>query len=234
MVLKKIFLTGGSGTLGKEMIKNQSKHNINFVAPSSKECDITNYDSLYKHIHESDCSEILHSAAATNVTDIEKDATQACDVNVIGTLNIIKICQQLNKKMVLISTDYVFDGQKGDYKIDDAINPISKYAKTKAAAELLVRCFDNNLIIRTSFFGNDFPYEKAVADQYSTKDYVDVIAPIILKKITQNKTGIVNVGTKKSSTYEKAVKRKPSVQKIYLKDIDFVIPKDVSLFIGEK
>ena len=114
MVLKKIFLTGGSGTLGKEMIKNQLKHNINFVAPSSKECDITNYDSLYKHIHESGCSEVIHSAAATNVTDIEKDATQACDVNVIGTFNIIKVCQQLNKKMVFISTDYIFDGQKGD------------------------------------------------------------------------------------------------------------------------
>ena len=57
---------------------------------------------------------------------------------------------------------------------------------------------------------------------------------MILEKIIQNKKGIVNVGTKKSSTYEKAIKRKPSVQKIYLKDIDFMIPKDVSLFIGEK
>ena len=234
MVLKKMFLTGGSGTLGKQMIKNQSKYNINFIAPSSKQCDITNYDSVFENIHASDCLEVIHSAAATNVTGIEKDATEACDVNVVGTLNIIKVCQQLNKKMVFISTDYIFDGQKGDYKINDAINPVSKYAKTKAAAELLVRCFDNNLIIRTSFFGNDFPYEKAVADQYSTKDYVDIIAPMILEKIIQNKKGIVNVGTKKSSTYEKAIKRKPSVQKIYLKDIDFMIPKDVSLFIGEK
>tara|TARA_R110000822_G_scaffold105695_1_gene233544 strand:+ start:2697 stop:3404 length:708 start_codon:yes stop_codon:yes gene_type:complete len=234
MVLKKYFLTGGSGTLGAEIIKHQRNNSIQIVSPSSSKCDVRDYDSLYNQINTSDCDVVIHCAALTDVKKIELDATDACEINVFGTLNIIKICQQLNKKLVFISTDYVFDGKKGDYKINDAINPISKYAKTKAAAELLVRCFDNHLVIRTSFFGHKFPYDKAAMDQFSTKDYVDIIVPIVMKTINNDQFGVVHIGTAKSSTYEKALQRSPNVKKIYLKDLDFKIPKDISLFIGEQ
>ena len=49
-----------------------------------------------------------------------------------------------NAKFVYISTDYVFDGQKGYYSISDKINPISNYAKTKASAELLARTYEKS------------------------------------------------------------------------------------------
>ena len=234
MVLKKYFLTGGSGILGAEMIKHQQNSSIQIISPPSSKCDVRDYDSLYNQINTSGCNVVIHCAALTDVKKIELDATDACEVNVFGTLNIIKICQQLNKKLVFISTDYVFDGKKGDYKINDAINPISKYAKTKAAAELLVRCFDNHLIIRTSFFGHQFPYDKAATDQLSTKDYVDVIAPLVIRAINDDRTGIVHIGTEKSTTYQKAIKRRPNVQKVCLKDLDFKIPKDISLYTGER
>ena len=104
-------------------------------------------------------------------------------MNVLGTLNVLKSCKDLGKKLVFISTDYVFDGEKGNYTIDDPINPLSKYAKTKAAAELLVRTYENSLVIRTSFFGYDFPYEAAFVDQWSSKDYVDIIAPKVMEEI---------------------------------------------------
>jgi dTDP-4-dehydrorhamnose reductase len=234
VVLKKMFLTGGSGTLGTEILKIQHNYNIECIAPTSKECDVRKYDSVLEHVIQSKCDIIVHCAAITDVKEIEMDAAIACDVNVLGTLNIIRVCQKLNKKLVFISTDYVFDGEKGDYRITDPINPVSKYAKTKAAAELLVRAFDNHLVIRTSFFGYDFPYTKAVADQFSTKDYVDVIAPLVISAITNEVFGVVHIGTTKSSTYEKGMQRNPNVEKIYLKDLDFKIPKDVSLFMKEK
>ena len=58
--------------------------------------------------------------------------------------------------MIYISTDYVFDGEKGNYSIKDLVNPISKYAKTKTAAEFLVRTIEEFLIIRTSFLAMNF------------------------------------------------------------------------------
>jgi dTDP-4-dehydrorhamnose reductase len=229
VVLERIFLTGGSGTLGSEMINRSSEFGISFVSPSSNKCDITNYNDVREALSSFDGDIVVHAAAETDVTGIERSALRAIEVNVVGTINIIRCCQELNKRLVFISTDYVFDGLKGDYTPKDPINPISKYAKTKASAELLVRSLDDYLVIRTSFFGRQFPYDKAVADQWSTKDYVDIIAPLVLEAVTNKKTGILHIGTEKSTTYDKAKKRKPEVQKIYLKDINFSIPRDVSL-----
>ena len=55
-----------------------------------------------------------------------------------------------------------------------------------------------------------------------------------MKTINNDQFGVVHIGTAKSSTYEKALQRSPNVKKIYLKDLDFKIPKDISLFIGEQ
>ena len=229
MVLENVFLTGGSGTLGAELINQSQKFKINFISPPSKECDVTDYESVLRNLRLFDGELVVHAAAYINIRETEKDCDLAMCVNVLGTINIIKACKQLNKKLIFISTDYVFDGERGNYKIQDPINPISKYAKTKGAAELLVRTFENSLVIRTSFFGYDFPYDKALVDQWSTKDYVDIIAPLVLKEIKLRKAGIVHVGTRRSTTYDKAVKRSPQVKKAFLNDIDIKIPKDVSL-----
>jgi len=229
MVLEEVFLTGGSGTLGTELINQSHKFNIYFTAPSSKDCDIADEQSVYENLMNFQGDTVLHAAAKTDVKGVQASPMAAINVNVLGTINVIKACQQLDKKLVFISTDYVFDGEKGNYSVGDPINPISKYAKTKAAAELLVRCIDNSLIIRTSFFGHDFPYEKAAVDQWSSKDYVDIIAPLVLRTLKTTKTGIVHVGTERTTTYEKATRRKPQVEGVYLKDLGFGIPRDISL-----
>ena len=184
---------------------------------------------MYDNLRRFKGNTVVHAAALTDVKGIQTVPLQAIEVNVLGTINIIKSCQQLNKKLVFISTDYVFDGNKGNYNVTDPINPISKYAKTKAAAELLVRTIEESLVIRTSFFGYDFPYDKAAVDQWSSKDYVDIIAPLILKVLKKDKTGIVHIGTDRTSTYEKAKRRKPHVEKIFLHEIGFGILRDISL-----
>ncbi len=230
VVLRKIFLTGGSGTLGSELIKISKAHEVEFIAPASNYCDITNPYQIHNYIKaSSDCDTVVHSAAITDVKATENDPSLAWDVNVLGTLNVLKSCKDLGKKLVFISTDYVFDGEKGNYTIDDPINPLSKYAKTKAAAELLVRTYENSLVIRTSFFGYDFPYEAAFVDQWSSKDYVDIIAPKVLEEIFNNKRGIVHVGSERRTIYDIASDRNESVKKISRKDIDFLVPKDTSI-----
>ena len=100
MVLKKFFLTGGSGTLGREMLENQHDYKIEFTSPSSADCDVRNYEAIYEKVNNSGCCTVVHCAAMTDVKEIELDAILACDINVVGTLNIIKVCQELNKKLV--------------------------------------------------------------------------------------------------------------------------------------
>jgi len=226
MVLR-VLMTGGSGTLGTELRKIADK-NIYFLAPASSECDILNKNQLENTFKKFDFDLVLHCAAITNIPEIQKNPSTAINTNVIGTINILNECIENNKKMVFVSTDYVFGGQKGDYSIHDPINPLSKYAKTKAAAELVVRTYENSLVIRTSFYGHDFPYEKAFFDQWTSKDYVDVIAPKIIKPLYSDKRGIIHIGSKKRSVYEIAKQRKPNVKSVSRNSINFEIPHDTS------
>lgn len=229
MVLKKIFLTGGSGTLGTELIKISKAHDVEFIAPASKYCDITNPYQIHNYIKASrDCDTVVHSAAITDVKATENDPSRAWEVNVLGTLNVLKSCRDLGKKLVFISTDYVFDGEKGNYTTDDPINPLSKYAKTKAAAELLVRTYENSLVIRTSFFGYDFPYEAAFVDQWSSKDYVDIIAPKVLEEILSDKRGVVHVGNNRRTIYDIAKDRSENITQTTRSTVYAQVPKDTS------
>lgn len=227
MVLRAL-LTGGTGTLGTEL-KKLSGDDIEFYSPPSTECNILNREQIEICFKKKHFDLVVHCAAATNVTEIEKSPLGALETNVIGTINLVRECMRHNKKMIFISTDYVFDGDKGNYSIHEPINPLSKYAKTKASAELAVRTYDNSLIIRTSFYGHEFPYEKAFIDQWTSKDYIDVIAPKVLDVIKSDKIGIVHIGSPRRSVYEIAQKRKPNVEAISRSSIDFEVPCDTSL-----
>ena len=91
--------------------------------------------------------------------------------------------------------------------------------------------YENSLIIRTSFFGETFPYEKAFVDQWTSKDYIDVMAPKIYKHATSSQLGIVHVYSKRTTLYNLALKRKPNVIRSTLEQVNFGfnLPKDLSL-----
>jgi len=220
-------LTGGNGTLGREIMKIAKSYDISIKNPTSDECNIMSREDLKNHITE-DTDAVIHAAALTDVRGLETDPIPSWDVNVVGTINVLKRCAEINKKMIFISTDYVFDGEKGRYRTTDPINPLSKYAKSKAAAELIVRTYENSLVIRTSFFGYNFPYEKAFIDQWSSKDYVDVIAPMIIEEILKDKKGIAHIGSNRRSLYEIALERRENVEPIKMSELNFKIPRDVS------
>lgn len=225
MVLKKILLTGGSGTLGTELKRLKP----DLLCPSSKELDITKKENVEKYIIENNPDLIIHAAAYTNVSKAETDFEKAIDVNINGTYNLLKSCIHNGIKIIYISTDYVFDGEKGNYTIEDPVNPLTKYAKSKTAAELMVRMYENSLVIRTSFYNYTFPYEYAFIDQWSSKDYIDVIAPKIIKHILSDELGIIHCVSKRRTIYEIAKERNPNIKKATRKSFDFPIPKDTSL-----
>jgi dTDP-4-dehydrorhamnose reductase len=100
-----------------------------------------------------------------------------------------------------------------------------------------VRLVPNHLIIRTSFGSTTFPYEEAWTNQLVSKDYVDVIAPMILEASKSNIVGVLNIGTESKSLYEYAQKRN-NVKPIQFKEDSNLIvssdktPKDVIKLIS--
>ena len=235
----KVFITGGTGLLGSNLITELKKRGIDYFAPTSNECNIIDSKSVSKSIHDYNPYVVIHCAAIAKYKIVETMPMKTILTNVVGTCNVITACESVNTKvkLVYISSDHVFDGKKGNYKTTDRINPLSKYAKTKASGELAVRIYDNHLIIRTSFCDKEFPFDTAYIDKWTSQDYVDLIAPKILDKALGNKVGIINIGSKRRSFYELAKDRKPDVNKGSVSEIiktsDVSILIDTSLEIGD-
>ncbi len=228
MVLKKLLLTGGTGRLGKFIVKNINLDKYLLLAPTSKELDITNRENVTEFLNRHKPDLIVHSAAYTDVKKIEKDYLKAININVIGTINLLNYAIEKKIDFVYISTDAVFDGKKGNYKPTDSLNPLNKYAKTKTAAELTCRTYEKTTVIRTAFFEYDFPYDTAFYDQYTSKDYLDIIGPKIINVINNYKPGIYHVGGDKQSVYDIAIKRKPEVIKDSKNNFNYIILEDTS------
>jgi dTDP-4-dehydrorhamnose reductase len=150
---------------------------------------------------------IIHAGAVTDSTFVKTNPTLAINTNIVGTANISNYCIQHQKRLVYISTDYIYEGTVGNYKETDPILPYNEYAWTKLGGECSVCLVPNHLIIRTSFGSDEIFYENSWTNQLVSKDYVDVIAPMILKSALSNITGILNIGTEAKSVYEYVQKR---------------------------
>lgn len=221
----RILLTGGSGLLGTELAGSGA----DLVAPSRDELDITDSEAVARYVASQAPDVILHAAAVTNNRDIEADPASALDVNIRGTANLAIACLNTRIRLVYLSTDYVYRGDRGDYTEDDELLPCNLYAWTKLAGEAAVRAVPNHLIIRTSFGSSNFDYPAAFTDKWSSKEYVDVLAPEILEAARSPLTGIVNIGGPRRTIYEYAVSRNPNVEGLERHDSVHNSPADTSM-----
>jgi dTDP-4-dehydrorhamnose reductase len=229
-VVLKVLLTGGTGILGTQILSDQyNVSHIKIYHPLRKDLDITSINSVFSYFANNCFDMVLHCAAYTQTLTAEEEIKKCIETNIIGTWNLLKCSMEKKMRFVYISTDYVFDGRNGNYHPEDAINPIGRYSKSKAAAELMVRMYDNSLSIRTSFVPKEFPHNAAFIDQYTNRDYVDIISPLVLKAAISNKIGVAHVGTGKKSVFKMAQRRKKDVKAISINDVDFYLPSDVSL-----
>lgn len=207
--MKKIAVTGKSGLLSIELQKLYT----DLIVLDSIRYNIT-YNNIIKKLKVLDPDIIIHAAAVTDSNIVKQDPVNAINTNIIGTANICNYCIQCHKRLIYISTDYVYDGINGNYKETDPVLPQNEYAWTKLGGECSVKLVPNSLIIRTSFGASKFPYSGAWVNQLVSKDYVDIIAPMILKASLSSETGILNIGTCPKSLYEYASKRN-NIQPIY-------------------
>jgi len=220
----KIILIGGSGTLGQQL----QKINPDIICPTHKECDIESFADVMVLINHYDPDIIIHAAAITDNRQVEKDPTKAVSINIIGTAHVAIIAAEMNKRLVYISTDYVYPGDHGNYTENDPLQPFNLYAATKLGGECAVKAVKNHLIIRTSFGKNDFEYKEAFTDKWTSKCYADQIAPMILEAALSPLTGVLNLGTERKTLYDYASARS-TVKPVKIADTSFATPYDTSL-----
>jgi dTDP-4-dehydrorhamnose reductase len=202
----KVLMLGGTGLLGSEFKK------ISDFILSGREIDITIESELNSKLDVIKPDIILLAAAETNSVDIDKNPILALETNIKGTANVTKYCIENNIRLIYISTDYVYDSKSDNHQEDEPINPFNLYAWTKLGGECAVRAHKNSLIIRTSFGSSEYPYEFAYGNRFVSKDYVDVIAPMIKDLVLSDEVGIINVGTSGKTLYEYAKQRNPKVK----------------------
>ena len=225
----KILMSGGVGMLGRQLKKLEPS----IIAMSRRDMDVSNYDQIVEQLKRNKPDVFLHLAAFTDNRKVEKDPKGAIHNNIIGTANVTQACIQENIRLVYISTDYVYSGKKGMYKEEDEILPVNKYAWSKLGGECAVRQYDNSLIIRTSIGSLTFPYEKAFVDMWTSKDTIDVIAPMILKASKSNITGILNLGTPRKNMFEYARKLNKNVKKAIRNEFGDSTTFDTSLNLSK-
>jgi dTDP-4-dehydrorhamnose reductase len=197
----KIVITGKTGLLATQL----RQLNDSIVSLSKEEYDITNV-SIVDKLTELNADVVIHAAAMTDSNLVDKNRALAINTNIIGTANIAKYCLDYDKRLVYISTDYIYDGRSatGNHTESDSVLPQNNYAWTKLGGECSARLVSNHVIIRTSFGQSKFPYEVAWDNLIVSKDYVDVISPKILKVAMSSITGVINIGTRAKSMFEYA------------------------------
>jgi dTDP-4-dehydrorhamnose reductase len=229
---KKILFTGGSGLLGSEFKKLVK----DALYPTHREFDVTDYWIMEKYLKEKKVSTIIHAAAFISPPKVDKDPMRALETNLVGTANVVKLCMKNDLKLVYINSDYVFRGDKGKYKEEDPVFPVNKYGWSKLGGECAVRMYDNNLIIRTTFGPNIFPYPTAFVDQWTSREKVAVVADLIMKLVKKGAVGVYHVGGKRKTVYaySKGVSPEKNIKKISIKDMAFELPVDTSLDVSKQ
>lgn len=136
--------TGISGLVGSRIVE-LLEESFEFTDLSlATGVDITNIEQVLESFKDSPASIVLHMAAKTDVDSCEDDKIYgeegaAWMVNVVGTQNIVDAAKKYKKRLIYISTDFVFDGTKDYYSEEMEVNPVNWYAITKAEGERLVK-----------------------------------------------------------------------------------------------
>ena len=146
----KFFITGGSGLLGERLATIASNddeivlsHNSNPTKNTIK-CDITDKNEVEKVINKNKPDTIVHCAAMTDVDLCEDEIDIAYRINSDGTRNMAQAAENIGAKIIYVSTDFVFDGDKGYYSEDDEVNPLGIYAKSKYDGEVQLKKYSTN------------------------------------------------------------------------------------------
>jgi len=201
-----VLVTGANGQLGqciKKIEKESSGLRLTFL--SSTELDITQKEEVNQIFETSNFDWCINCAAYTNVEKAESEKEKADLVNAEGTKNLAEACKNHQVKLIHISTDYVFDGEKPSaYKEEDKVNPINVYGASKLKGEQFIQQILNEyFILRTSWLYSEFGHNffntmlkkaneencvlKITTEQKGTPTNANDLASVALKIILEDK-----------------------------------------------
>ncbi len=236
-----ILITGSNGLLGQKIVDYCQTHNIEYFATSKgdnrnsncpnlkyNELDITINEDVNRVLKDLTPTHLIHTAAMTNVDQCEKEK-EGCElINVTATSYLVDACNKIGCHFQLLSTDFVFDGEKGNYSEEDVINPLSEYARSKAKAEKLVQ---NNATCKWSIVRTIIVYGKAenlsksniilwaksvlekgdplsiVDDQFRAPTWAEDLAKGCMAIVERNESGIFHMSGPKTMSIHELITR---------------------------
>jgi dTDP-4-dehydrorhamnose reductase len=204
--MKKIILiTGASGMFGQDACELFVEWGYEVIAAKKSDLDVTDFSQVQKFFTENKKPDfVIHAAAYTKVDDAEINKDLAFLINSEGAKNIALVTKEQSIPLIFISTDYVFDGEKGGvYFPLDKTNPINIYGASKLAGEENIRKINpQHYIVRTSWLygknGKNFVDTmialskkqqeiKVVDDQFGCPTWTHDLASGIKKLIEEKK-----------------------------------------------
>lgn len=189
----KVLITGANGMVAKAAIAYCQSIGDEVVAKTRQELDISNQEDVLSLFESEKFEAVLNCAAYTNVDGAETNQVVCLLANDVGVGNLALASKKINSAFVTISTDYVFDGTKGDfYTQRDSPNPQGVYAQSKLLGEHLARRnYARSIIVRSGWIfgegGTNFlsvmhkllvegkPI-KAISDSYGTPTFAKDLA----------------------------------------------------------
>jgi dTDP-4-dehydrorhamnose reductase len=194
----KILLTGANGQVGRELARKGPREGFHVLSYDRKALDITDPRAVESAIQREACSLVINAAAYTAVDMAESEPAAAFAVNRDGPDHLASACAREGIPLIHISTDYVFDGQKGrPYLETDAVSPLSVYGRSKEEGERRIRAkLKAHVIIRTAWLygihghnfvrtmlrlGRERPSLKVVDDQFGSPTYAADLAEAIIR-----------------------------------------------------
>lgn len=247
----RIMIVGCTGMLGTSIMLAETSHQLfgTYVGekPRSKktyEMDITNPTQVIKIVEKTKPDAIINTAAITSVDLCEEKPDLARNLHIEGTRNLVDIARKKDLYFLYISTDSVFDGNRGNYTEQDDVSPLNVYAQTKYEGELEALAYDNASVARTNIYGLNWLPKESIAewilhslqqkkeitlfeDVSFTPILTNFFAEILLKMIENKVTGLFHVaGTESITKLDFGLK----IASIYGLPSDCIKPISISRF----
>jgi dTDP-4-dehydrorhamnose reductase len=152
----RLLVFGGWGQFGAELaLAAEGRHEL--LRPTHLEADVTDEVAVEAAVRAARPDAVVNAAAFHQVERCEVDPGTAMAVNTVGAIKVARAAAGAGARVVLVSSDYVFDGEKGiGYAEDDRPSPVNLYGVSKAAGELGVRIVSSDsMVVRLSgLFGH--------------------------------------------------------------------------------
>ncbi|MCL1632933.1 dTDP-4-dehydrorhamnose reductase [Sporolactobacillus sp. CPB3-1] len=214
----KVLVTGGHGQLGTELSLMLQDKGFETYSLGHQDLDITDLDHVRQVFGTIRPDVVCHTAAYTAVDQAETDRDNAFLVNAYGTRNVAIAAEEIGAKLVYVSTDYVFNGEKeGAYSEFDFPSPLGVYGQSKYAGEQFVRDFHSKFFIaRTSWvygqYGGNFVKTmlklaethdqiRVVYDQKGCPTYTRDLAEKIIELFQTDRYGVYHLSNSGSCTW---------------------------------